>query len=278
MSEVVSLNRLSLCGLVAVLVLLFCGCSGNTLKLATTTSTRDSGLLDELLPGFEQQSGVTVQVIAVGSGQALELGRRGDADLLLTHAPAAEQQFMEDGAGSSRHAIMYNDFIIAGPADDPAGIAGQKTVIDALQKIAAAKQPFASRADDSGTHMKEMALWKQAKLEPAGDWYLKAGAGMAAALRVAGEKNAYILCDRSTFLAHQDKLDLQIACQDDPLLHNPYSAIPVNAERHPHVNASAARDFVDYLLSSAVQDKISQFGKKKYGQPLFFVHEESGAR
>jgi len=227
--------------------------------------------MEELLPDFEASTGIQVQVVAVGSGQALELGRRGDADMLLTHAPAAEQKFMDEGAGSKRFAIMYNDFILAGPASDPADVMGQNSVATAFKDIATAATPFVSRADASGTHMKEQSIWLAAKTEPAGEWYLQAGAGMAAALRIANEKHAYILCDRSTFLAHEDELDLKIVVQGDTVLHNPYSAITINAEKHPHVNQDAAGRLISYLLSPEVQKKISRFGVKKYGQPLFFT-------
>jgi len=267
-----------------VAVLLLCGCSRITLRLATTTSTRDSGLLDELLPGFKQSTGFDVRVLAVGSGQAIELGRRGDVDMLLTHAPDAEKKFMQDGAGSRRYAIMYNDFVLAGPPTDPAQVKGEASASTAFRTIAAAKSPFVSRADDSGTHMKEMSIWKDAGADPSGadptsaaDWYLQAGSGMAAALRVANEKQAYILCDRSTFLAHAGALDLQILVEGDRTLHNPYSAITINVAKHPHTQHEAATRFAEYLLSPAVQQKISRFGSKQYGQALFFIHHQPAA-
>ncbi|MEQ8789608.1 MAG: substrate-binding domain-containing protein [Pirellulaceae bacterium] len=243
----------------------------NTLTLATTTSTRDSGLLDLLVPLFEEQTGIEVKVVAVGSGQALELGRRGDADVLLTHAPEAEAKFMDDGHGGQRRAVMHNDFVLVGPASDPADVAGASTIADALRRIADSSSPFVSRGDESGTHMKELAIWKAAELAPEGDGYISAGAGMAAALRMAGEKQAYTLSDRGTFLAQGKSLDLKILHEGDSLLHNPYTVITINAEKHSAVNHRAAERFAEFLVSPAVQELIGQYGVEQYGQPLFFA-------
>ena len=243
-----------------------------SITLATTTSTHDSGLLDALLPLFTKQTGIEVKVVAVGTGQALAMGRRGDADVLLTHAPPAEQEFMDAGHGSQRRPVMHNDFVIVGPVPDPAKIASERRVADALKKISAQQSPFVSRGDDSGTHIKERAIWQTADIEPAGNWYIEAGVGMAHALRLANERQAYTLSDRSTFLAHRDQLDLAILCEHDPPLNNLYSVILVNPARHPGIAHTAALEFADFLASSAARDVIRTFGQQKYGQPLFFLH------
>ena len=255
-------------------LLLGCTQSGldtNTLTMATTTSTRDSGLMDVLLPMFEAQTGMQVKVVAVGSGQALEMGRRGDVDLLLTHAPDAEATFVEQGFGINRQVVMHNDFVIVGPPHDPAAIKGASSVIQALRKVCQRAATFVSRGDNSGTHMKEEKLWAQAESQPAGDWYLEAGAGMAATLRVASEKQAYSLCDRGTFLAHRDNLQLEILCEGHALFRNDYSVTLVSATKHPHVNSEGAEAFAAFLLADTTQHVIAEFGKQKYGQPLFFA-------
>ncbi len=256
------------------------GCSSsqkpaNVITLATTTSTRDSGLLDVLVPMFEQQSGVQVKVVAVGSGQALELGRRGDADVLLTHAPAAEEEFIAEGFGSERRHVMYNDFVIVGPSADPAQIMNFSSVVEAIQRIAAAETVFVSRRDNSGTHQKELQLWQAAALTPEGAWYLQAGAGMAQTLRIASEKRAYALTDRATFLAHRDQLDLEILVKGDALLRNDYSVLLINPKKHPHLNHHAAQQFADFLLVPKTQQVIADFGRDKYRQALFFPHSET---
>jgi len=242
----------------------------NTLTLATTTSTRDSGLLDVLAPTFERKSGIKLKVVAVGSGQALELGRRGDADVLLTHAPDGEVKFMEEGHAARRLPVMHNDFVLVGPATDPADVAGAKSVTDAFTRIARQAAPFVSRGDDSGTHRKERAIWKAAGIKPKGAWYLRAGSGMAAVLRMANEKGAYTLADRGTFLAQQEALDLKILHIGDPLLRNPYAVITVSPEKHPGVNHQAAERFAEFLTFPEVQQVIGKFGVKQYGQPLFY--------
>jgi tungstate transport system substrate-binding protein len=260
---------------VAAAMALVIGCRqaarpANSLTLATTTSTRDSGLLDLLVPMFREQTGVEVRVVAVGSGQALELARRGDADVLLTHAPAAEQKFMDEGWGEERRPVMHNDFILVGPGSDPAQVKGQTSIVEAFERIAREQAPFVSRGDDSGTHQKEMELWKQAGLEPQGDWHIDSGAGMAEALRMAHEKQAYTLADRGTFLALRKDLQLEILCEGDPLLQNDYSVITVSAKKHPHVKAAAAQKFADFLTDPATKKTIAEFGVEKYGEPLFF--------
>ncbi|MBI5667833.1 MAG: substrate-binding domain-containing protein [Chloroflexi bacterium] len=237
------------------------------LILATTTSTQDSGLLDYLLPVFEDEYGVAVDVIAVGTGQALELGRNGDADVLLVHARAREDEFVEQGFGTARYDVMYNDFIIVGPESDPAGIGGIMDAVAAFQQIAASESTFVSRGDDSGTHTKELAIWKQAGNTPEGDWYISAGQGMGEVLNMANELQAYTLADRATFVSMQDKLALSIMVEGDPLLFNPYGVIPVNPDVHPQVNADLAQQFVDWLVSLPAQELIASY--EVNGQKLF---------
>jgi tungstate transport system substrate-binding protein len=246
-----------------------------TLTLATTTSTQDTGLLDVLVPEFEKLTGITLKVVAVGTGQALELGRRGDADVLLVHARAAEDRFMAEGHGAERKDVMYNDFVLVGPAGDPARIRGVKPA-SALTRIARAKAPFVSRGDRSGTHQKEQALWKAARMTPSGDWYLNAGAGMAEVLRMADEKDAYTLSNRATYLALRARLRSVIVVEKDPILFNPYGVIAVNPKTHPGVNDDGARRFIQFLLSPKVQARIARFGREKYGQPLFHVYRPRG--
>ncbi|MCX7423250.1 MAG: substrate-binding domain-containing protein [Planctomycetia bacterium] len=258
-----------------VVALLSIGCSQpakppGAITLATTTSTRDSGLLDVLLPMFERESGVAVKVVAVGSGQALELGRRGDADVLLTHSPKAEEEFMADGHGDSRQPVMHNDFVIVGPASDPAAIQGADSAIEAFRRIAVTESKFVSRGDESGTHAKELSIWKAAETSPHRGWYLRAGSGMAATLRIANEKNAYTLSDRGTFLAQSKQLDLVILSEGDSLLRNPYAVIVVSTAKHAHINQAAAKLFAGFLLSPTTQIAIAKFGIDRYGQPLFF--------
>ncbi|MHB8956892.1 MAG: ABC transporter substrate-binding protein [Pirellulaceae bacterium] len=240
------------------------------LTLATTTSTQDSGVLDLLVPLFMEQTGIKVKVVAVGTGQALALGRRGDADLLLTHAPDAERQFISEGYGTRRREVMYNDFVLVGPAEDPAHITGQTSVVEALRQIAAVKATFVSRGDESGTHLKEKALWRAAAVIPQGDWYLSTGSGMAATLRLASEKRGYAIGDRGTFLAQQENLQLAILIEGDALLHNVYSLIEVNRRKHPHVRHHEAHRFAEFLASPNMQAVIAKFGVDKYGQALFF--------
>ncbi len=240
------------------------------LILATTTSTENSGLLDYILPDFEQQFNIDVQVVAVGTGQALALGEEGNADVLLVHARSREDQFMAEGHGVRREDVMYNDFVIVGPADDPAGIRGMSIAAEAFRAIAQAQAAFVSRGDDSGTHVKERAIWQEAGIEPQGDWYLSAGQGMGAVLTLADEQQAYTLSDRATYLARTlEGIDLEILVEGDPLLFNPYGVIAVNPDKGPQIQADMADTFIDWLVSLPTQAKIAAFGVAEFGQPLF---------
>ena len=241
------------------------------LILATTTSTQDSGLLDILLPDFEQQFNTTVDVIAVGTGQALQLGKDGNADVLLVHARTQEDAFMADGHGTRREDVMYNDFVIVGPASDPAGIKGMSSAADALKKIADSQATFVSRGDKSGTHSKELSIWKAAGIEaPEGDWYVSAGQGMGEVLTMAAEQEAYTLSDRATYLARtKNNLALEVLVEKDKSLLNPYGVIIVNADKGPQINTDLATKFTDWIISVPVQEKIEQFGKEEFGQSLF---------
>ncbi len=267
----------------AFLLLTLLGCSEPTppaseLTLVSTTSTQDSGLLDVLVPAFEKESGIEVKVIAVGSGQALELGRRGDADVLLTHSPDAEKNFMEEGWGAQRRAVMHNDFVIVGPPDDKASVKSAKTAIEALQKISSTQSVFISRSDESGTHVKEKNLWTAADIAPQGAWYIQAGTGMAPCLRMAHEKQAYILCDRATYLANKSEIPLLILHEGDDRLLNRYSVITLNPAKHPQVNQLEAQRFADYLVSPSGQAVIRGFGKEQFGQSLFTPDAAPGNR
>jgi tungstate transport system substrate-binding protein len=241
--------------------------------LATTTSTQDSGLLDELLPAFEKQTGYFVKTIAVGSGQALAMGRKGEADVLLVHSPADEARLMAEGFGVERLLVMHNDFVVVGPPEDPAKIRGIATAKEALKKVADGGAPFLSRGDNSGTHAKEKGLWKAAAVEVEGQrWYQSTGLGMGDTLNVASEKNGYTLTDRGTFLAlsRSKRLHLEILVQGEPLLLNVYHVIPVNPSKWPKVNAAGAKAFADFMVSKKAQDSIGRFGVEKFGAPLFF--------
>ena len=240
------------------------------LLLVSTTSTQDSGLLDVLLPAFTTKTGYNVQLVAVGSGQALKIAEQGNSDVILLHSPAAEKEFVANGFGIDRRLVMHNDFVIVGPPPDPAGIRATNPV-EALKKIFASHVTFVSRGDDSGTHVKELALWKNAGLDPAGqDWYLETGQGQGATLTIASEKGAYALTDRGTFLAYKSNIDLEILVEGDPFLLNVYHVITVNPEKWPNVNLEGAKAFADFITSSEGQDIIAGFGIEKYGQPLFF--------
>ena len=237
--------------------------------LATTTSTQDSGLLDVLVPLFEEQTGYHLKPIAVGSGAALKLGEEGEADVLLVHSPAAEAEFMDAGFGVNRRLVFYNDFVIVGPDDDPAEIAGSTSAVDAMAKIAAAEAPFISRGDDSGTHRLELGLWEKAGIEPSGDWYVESGTGMGDTLNIANERDAYTVTDRGTYLAQSGRLSLPILVEGDPALLNIYHVIAVNPENHDRINTAGAEAFIDFLLDPAVQSVIGEFGVEEFGQPLF---------
>lgn len=238
--------------------------------LATTTSTENSGLLAAILPVFEEQTGISVDVVAVGTGQALSLGESGDADVLLVHARAREDAFMDAGHGSRREDVMYNDFVIVGPPEDPAGIEGMGDAAAAFSAIAAAEAPFVSRGDDSGTHTKEKEIWEAAGIEPEGDWYISAGQGMGAVLTMADEEQAYTLSDRATYLARTlEGTDLVLLVEGDPILFNPYGVIAVNQDKGEHIKAEEATEFIDWLISMPAQELIAEFGVEEFGSPLF---------
>jgi len=240
------------------------------LILATTTSTQDSGLLDELIPLFEEKTGFRVKTIAVGTGEALKMSGRGDVDVVLAHAPAEEQKYVDDGSIVNRQLVMHNDFLIVGPESDPAGIKGLQHASDAIAKISAAQAAFVSRGDNSGTHIREQSLWKEAGIEPSGDWYIEAGQGMGATLLIASEKQAYTLVDGGTFLAMMDKLDLTSLLEGDEVLLNLYSVSEVNPAKFPKVNNVGAKAFSDFIRDPDIQAIIGKFGVAKFGQPLFF--------
>jgi len=245
------------------------------LILATTTSTQDSGLLDVILPDFRQQFGVDVDVIAVGTGQALQIGKDGNADVLLVHARAQEDAFMADGHGARREDVMYNDFVIVGPESDPAGIKGLATAAEAFKKIADSNATFISRGDNSGTHSKELAIWKQLDMEPSGAWYLSAGQGMGEVLTMTNEQQAYTLSDRATYLARTKQgLDLIVLVEKDKILLNPYGIISVNPAKGPQINADLADKFVDWIISLPVQQMIAEYGKADFGESLFVPDSE----
>lgn len=236
--------------------------------LATTTSVRDAGLLDTLLPPFERASGWTVKVVAVGSGQAMELGRRGEADILVLHDPAGEERFVADGFGVDRQPLMHNFFVVVGPRDDPAAVRGLGAV-DAFRRIAATGSPFVSRGDRSGTHVKEQGLWQRAGIEPKDGWYRESGQGMGATLLIAHQLRAYTLSDVATFLNHRYPLDLELLVERDSLLRNPYHVILANPARFPHVNQEGARALAAYLLSPETQRAIGEFRRADLGQSIF---------
>ncbi len=245
--------------------------ANKTVILATTTSTQDTGLLDELLPIFEKQTGYFVKTIAVGSGQAMAMGERGEADVLLVHSPDAEKKFMDAGNGVNRKLIMHNDFIIVGPESDPAKIKSAKTVKDAMKLIADSGSLFISRGDNSGTHAKEKGLWKAAGINPEGQkWYQQTGLGMGQTLNVAAEKNGYTIADRGTYLSLKKNLGLVILSEGDKSLLNIYHVIEINPAKFPKVNAEGAKAFSDFMVSKQIQADIGKFGVKKYGSPLFF--------
>lgn len=236
--------------------------------LATTTSTQDTGLLDELIPMFEKETGYKVKTIAVGTGEALAMGARGEADILLVHSRKSEDEFMAQGNGSLRLDVMHNDFVLIGPKNDPAGIKETTSAIEAFKKIANSKALFVTRGDDSGTHEKELTIWEKAGIKPEGEWYVDAGQGMGETIRIANNKLGYTLSDRGTFLATEN-IDLVILVEKDAALLNPYGVIVVSQEKFPNVNAEGAKAFADWITSSKVQKIIGEFGKDKYGQALF---------
>jgi tungstate transport system substrate-binding protein len=241
------------------------------LVLATTTSTENSGLLAELLPPFEEEFNVTVNVIAVGTGQALQIGRSGDADVLMVHAPALEEEFVADGFGVERVYFMYNDFVVLGPPGDPAGVRNASSAADAFARIADAGATFISRGDNSGTHVKERDIWASAGVDPtegSGGWYREVGQGMGAVITLANDQEAYTLSDRGTYLSYVSDIDLEVVNEGDESLFNPYGAIAVNPERHPHVQAQLAQALIDYIVSDEGQQRIADYTVN--GFQLFF--------
>ena len=245
------------------------GAQSKTVILSTTTSTQDSGLLDVLVPLFEGKTGYTVKTISVGTGQALALAARGEADVTLAHAPALEKKYVAEGRMRNRRLVMYNDFVIVGPAADPAGVRGGKSALAALGKIAAAGARFVSRGDKSGTHTLELALWKQAAVEPRAPWYIESGQGMGATLGIAEDRGAYTITDRATYLAFRKRVTLEVLVEGDRPLLNLYAVMEANPANGPRVNAVAGKAFADFMLSPEVQQAIKTFGVDTYGQPLF---------
>ena len=259
----------------AVLTTVFAGqpsfAEDKFIVVQSTTSTQNSGLFDYLLPIFQEKTGIEVRVVAVGTGQAIKNAANGDGDVLFVHSKPSEEKFVADGLGVSRSDVMYNDFVIVGPANDPAGVAGSKDVVESLKKIADAKAPFASRGDDSGTHKAELRLWKEAGIDAqaaSGGWYRETGSGMGATLNTGTSMGAYVLTDRATWIAFGNKGDYEIAVEGDPRMFNQYGIILVNPGKHPNVKAQAGQAFVDWVLSPEGQAAIA--GYKVDGQQLFF--------
>ncbi len=245
------------------------GMAEERLKVSSTTSTDNTGLFQALNPPFEERFACRVDVIAVGTGKALKIGEMGDSDVVFVHSRPAEDTFVAAGHGVNRRDVMYNDFIIIGPAKDPAGIRGTEDAKKALAALAKTGSLFISRGDDSGTHKKEKSLWKKAGLEPKGRWYSEAGQGMGAVIQIANEKLAYTLADRGTYLAYKNKVSLEILCEGDPDLFNPYGIMAVNPAKHPQVNYVLAMAYIGWVTSPEGQKVIREFGKEKFGQPLF---------
>jgi tungstate transport system substrate-binding protein len=270
------MKKLSSLFLVVLAVFLLSGISPlqaieKNVIMATTTSTQDSGLLDVLLPVFEKKTGYFVKTIAVGSGQAMAMGQKGEADVLLVHSPAAEQKFVKEGYGLNRRLVMHNDFIVVGPAMDPAKIRGMKSTLEVFKKIASTKSLFMSRGDNSGTNSKEKEIWKTAGIKSDGEkWYQQTGLGMGQTLNVASEKAAYTLTDRGTYLALKKKLSLDMLAEGDAILLNIYHVIEVNPSKWPKVNAAGAKAFADFMVSKETQSIIKTFGVERFGSPLFF--------
>ena len=243
-----------------------------SITVASTTSTEASGLFGHILPKFEEATGIEVRVVAVGTGQAFDIGRRGDADVVFVHDRAGEEQFVAEGYGVERRPVMYNDFVIVGPASDPAGVAGMKDAAAAVQKIADAGAPFASRGDDSGTHRAELRLWEEAGVAPSGDWYRETGSGMGQTLNTASGMDAYALTDRGTWLSFQNRGNLTVQVEGDPRLFNQYGIILVSPEKHPHVKAEPGQAFIDWVTSDEGQQAIAEF--KIGGEQLFFANAD----
>ena len=247
---------------------------GETIKMATTTSTYETGILDYILKPFEEKYNIKVYIISVGTGKAIKLGENGDVDVILIHAPDAEEKFVRDGSGVNRRDVMYNDFIIAGPENDPSGIGGIQSAKEALKKIRDDGYVFVSRGDDSGTHKKEKDLWRQAGIKPDGQWYLETGQGMSATLRIADEKNAYILIDRATFLFHKKKTRLISLVEGDSSMLNPYGVIVVSPYRYSHIRYESAMNLVAWFTSQACQKMINEY--RKNGEKLFHPNADRG--
>ena len=246
--------------------------SDRDIILATTTSTQDSGLLDVLVPLFEEQTGYQVKTVSVGTGAALALGARGESDVVLVHAPASEVQWMAQGNGTERLLVMHNDFLLVGPADDPAHVKGTASALDALKQIASAGAPFVSRGDNSGTQQLELSLWQKDGISPKGQpWYIESGTGMGQTLTIADERQAYTISDRATWLAFTGKIQLPIVVERDPVLLNVYHVMPVNPAKFPGVpiNAAGGKAFADFMVAPSTQKVIADFGRDKYGQALF---------
>lgn len=237
--------------------------------LSTTTSTQDTGLLDVLTPRFEQQTGFSVKVISVGTGQALTLAAKGDADVALVHAPSLERRYVAEGKLLNRRLVMYNDFVIVGPKEDPAKIKFAGSALAGMQLIAQSKSRFVSRGDNSGTHTLERSLWKEARVEPRSDWYIEAGQGMAATLGIANERNAYTITDRGTYLALRKRLTLAVLTEGDRALLNIYSIMEVNPANGPRINVTGGKALADFMVSPQTQFEIKTFGVEKFGEPLF---------
>jgi tungstate transport system substrate-binding protein len=263
--------------LTAIVFLILSGVASaqERLRMSTTTSTENSGLLKVLLPPFEQRNNCKVDIIAVGTGKALKLGEAGDVDLVLVHARRLEDKFVAGGFGVGRRDVMYNDFVVLGPASDPAGLRGAKTAAEALARIAAAQATFVSRGDDSGTHQKEQDIWRAAGVKPSGAWYVEAGQGMGEVIIMATQKQAYTLADRGTYnvLKHK-KTDLSMLFENEPELFNPYGVIAVNPQRHPHVKHALALKLIEYLTGPEGQSIIAGF--QVDGEPLFFIQASGG--
>ncbi len=259
----------ALLAMVAAAVLAACGGDDRgELILATTTSTQDSGLLDELVPMFEEETGYNVKTVAVGTGQALEMGAKGEADVLLVHAPASEAELVATGVTGRRLLVMHNDFVVVGPEADPAGIAGLAPV-EALGRIAGQDAQFVSRGDDSGTHKLELQLWEQAAIQPAGGWYEESGQGMGATLQIASQKQAYTVSDRATYLANEAKEGTAILIEGDAALLNVYHVIELTEKAGDRVDEEAGRAFADFMVAPETQEVIASFGVDRFGQPLF---------
>lgn len=246
-----------------------------TLRLATTTSTQNSGLLDELLPVFEQESGIRVHVIAVGTGKALRMGASGDVDGVMVHAPEAEMKYVRDGAFVLRRPLMHNYFVLLGPLEDPARASDTANIVEALRRIAGGQLPFISRGDGSGTHIKESALWGQAGIQPKGKWYVEVGQGMGRTLMVANELQAYTVSDEGTYYAFKSRLALAILSKKESSLRNPYSVMAVNPEKHPHVQFARFKRFIDWLTAPAAQKRIGAY--RRNGRRLFTPERPSGS-